>query len=71
MEAVDRVRVDAVRTGARRARGPVVTDREASAVVAVLAVLVAAGVKGAAGVKAVAVIATRARWGPASASSPS
>ncbi|WP_171413661.1 hypothetical protein [Corallococcus exercitus] len=68
MEAVDRVRVDAVRTGARRARGPVVTDREASAVVAVLAV---AGVKGAAGVKAVAVIATRARWGPASASSPS
>ncbi|WP_370450989.1 hypothetical protein [Corallococcus sp. CA049B] len=65
---MDRVRVDAVRTGARRARGPVVTDREASAVVAVLAV---AGVKGAAGVKAVAVIAMRARWGPASASSPS
>ncbi|QAT84035.1 hypothetical protein EJ065_2456 [Corallococcus coralloides] len=65
---MDRVRVDAVRTGARRARGPVVTDREASAVVAVLAV---AGVKGAAGVKAVAVIAMRARWGLASASSPS
>ncbi|MBN8472066.1 hypothetical protein JYJ95_36655 [Corallococcus exiguus] len=65
---MDRVRVDAVRTGARRARGPVVTDREASEVVAVLA---AAGVKGAAGVKAVAVIATRARWGLASVSSPS
>ncbi|WP_237726611.1 hypothetical protein [Corallococcus coralloides] len=65
---MDRVRVDAVRTGARRARGPVVTDREASAVVAVLAV---AGVKGAAGVKAVAVSATPARWGPASVSSPS
>ena len=65
---MDRVRVDAVRTGARRARGPVVTDREASAVVAVLAV---AGVKVAAGVKAVAVIAMPARWGPASVSSPS
>lgn len=64
---MDRVRVDAVRTGARRARGPVVTDREASEVVAVLAV---AGVKGAAG-KAVAVIATPARWGQASVSSPS
>ncbi|WP_171447985.1 hypothetical protein [Corallococcus carmarthensis] len=62
---MDRVRVDAVRTGARRARGPVVTDREASAVVAVLVVLAVAGVKGA------AVIATRARWGLASASSPS
>lgn len=65
---MDRVRVDAVRTGARRAKGPVVTDREASAVVAVLAV---AGVKGAAGVKAVAVIAMPARWDLASASSPS
>lgn len=65
---MDRVRVDAVRTGARRARGPVVTDREASEVVAVLVV---AGEKGAVGVKAGAVIAMRARWGPDSASSPS
>jgi hypothetical protein len=64
---VDSVRVGAVRTGARRARGPVATDREASEAGADPAV---AGAKGAAGVKAVAVIATRARWVRVSASSP-
>nr|WP_186002127.1 MULTISPECIES: hypothetical protein [Corallococcus] len=65
---MDRVRVDAVRMGARRARGLAVMDRAASVAGVALAV---AGVKDAAGEKAVAVIATRARWGPASASSPS
>jgi hypothetical protein len=64
---VERVRVDAVRTVERRARGPVATDREASEAGADPAV---AGAKGAAGVKAVAVIATRARWAPVSGSSP-
>jgi hypothetical protein len=76
MEAVDRVRVDAV-LAARPVRGLDVTVLAAAALAAPVAAS-AAGVaravdvvRDAGAVKAAAVTVTRARWVPASASSPS
>ncbi|WP_208722873.1 hypothetical protein [Corallococcus llansteffanensis] len=70
---MDRVRVDAVRVGARRVRGLAVTGRVDSAVVVAVQVVqaVAVAVKGAGGAKAVAATVMPVRWVRASASSPS
>ncbi|WP_208726222.1 hypothetical protein [Corallococcus terminator] len=70
---MERVRVDAVLTGARRVRGLAVTGRVVSAVVVAVLVVPAAVavVKGAGGAKAVAATEMRVRWVRASASSPS
>ncbi|MCY1041458.1 hypothetical protein OV208_09045 [Corallococcus sp. bb12-1] len=67
---MERVRVDAVLTGARRVRGLAVTGRVVSAVVVVVLAVVAV-VKGAGVAKAVAATVMRVRWVRASASSPS